>query len=71
MIIRLVHLKIVNEFEYLFFLYIVIVLEVEMTYFFSQVKLEKHASQKDYATGFGGKYGVQEDRKDKVRPKFW
>lgn len=28
-------------------------------------KLEKHASQKDYATGFGGKYGVQTDRQDK------
>ena len=27
--------------------------------------LNKHASQKDYATGFGGKYGVQ-DRQDKV-----
>merc|ERR1711973_247813 len=26
--------------------------------------LNKHASQKDYATGFGGKYGVQ-DRQDK------
>ena len=25
-----------------------------------------HASQKDYATGFGGKYGVQKDRIDKV-----
>ena len=31
-----------------------------------QAKLEKHASQKDYATGFGGKYGVQNERKDKV-----
>ena len=41
-----------------------------MTYFFSQVKLEKHVSQKDYATGFGGKYGVQEDRQDKVSPNF-
>lgn len=30
------------------------------------VKLEKHASQKDYSTGFGGKFGVQSDRKDKV-----
>lgn len=28
-------------------------------------KVEKHASQKDYATGFGGKYGVQTDRIDK------
>lgn len=27
--------------------------------------MEKHASQKDYAKGFGGKFGVQEDRKDK------
>ena len=33
----------------------------------SKVKLEKHASQKDYSTGFGGKYGVQEGSKDKVR----
>lgn len=70
MIIRLVHSKIVDRFEYTFLLCISIVLEEEMTYFYSQVKLEKHASQKDYATGFGGKYGVQEDRKDKVRPKF-
>lgn len=29
-------------------------------------KLEKHESQKDYATGFGGKFGVQTDRVDKV-----
>ncbi len=28
--------------------------------------LEKHGSQKDYATGFGGKYGVQKDHVDKV-----
>lgn len=28
-------------------------------------KVEKHASQKDYATGFGGKFGVQKDRMDK------
>ncbi|VDQ16786.1 unnamed protein product [Trichobilharzia regenti] len=27
---------------------------------------EKHSSQKDYSTGFGGKYGVQKDRQDKV-----
>lgn len=27
-------------------------------------KVEKHASQKDYSTGFGGKFGVQSDRKD-------
>lgn len=26
----------------------------------------KHASQTDYSTGFGGKYGVQSDRIDKV-----
>jgi len=25
-------------------------------------KVEKHASQKDYTTGFGGKYGIQKDR---------
>ena len=29
-------------------------------------KLEKHESQRDYSTGFGGKFGVQTDRKDKV-----
>ena len=29
-----------------------------------QAPLQKHSSQKDYATGFGGKYGVQNDRKD-------
>lgn len=28
-------------------------------------KIEKHASQKDYAAGFGGKFGVQKDRQDK------
>ncbi|KAF9797992.1 hypothetical protein SFRURICE_001186 [Spodoptera frugiperda] len=28
-------------------------------------KTEKHVSQKDYAQGFGGKYGVQADRMDK------
>lgn len=26
----------------------------------------KHASQTDYSSGFGGKYGVQSDRIDKV-----
>jgi hypothetical protein len=30
-------------------------------------KVEKHVSQRDYSTGFGGKYGVQTDRQDKVR----
>lgn len=30
-------------------------------------KVEKHVSQTDYAQGFGGKYGVQTDRVDKVR----
>lgn len=24
--------------------------------------VEKHSSQKDYSTGFGGKFGVQKDR---------
>lgn len=28
--------------------------------------VDKHASQKDYSRGFGGKYGVETDRKDKV-----
>lgn len=32
-----------------------------------QADLSKHASQTDAAKGFGGKYGVQQDRKDKVR----
>lgn len=27
--------------------------------------VEKHSSQMDYATGFGGKFGVQSDRVDK------
>ena len=39
-------------------------------------KVEKHVSQTDYAQGFGGKYGVQTDRVDKVskrpfRNKFY
>lgn len=28
-------------------------------------KVDKHASQKDYASGFGGKFGVQSDRQDR------
>ena len=28
-------------------------------------KVDKHASQRDYSTGFGGKFGVQTDRQDK------
>lgn len=28
-------------------------------------KIEKHVSQKDYTSGFGGKFGVQKDRQDK------
>ena len=28
-------------------------------------KIEKHGSQRDYSSGFGGKYGVQMDRQDK------
>ena len=31
-----------------------------------QADLAKHASQTDAAKGFGGKFGVQADRKDKV-----
>lgn len=27
-------------------------------------KVEKHGSQKDYSSGFGGKFGVQSDRQD-------
>jgi hypothetical protein len=30
-------------------------------------KVEKHESQRDYSTGFGGKFGVQSDRQDKVQ----
>lgn len=33
-------------------------------------KVEKHASQKDYAEGFGGKYGIQTDRVDKSAVGF-
>jgi hypothetical protein len=29
-------------------------------------KVEKHESQRDYSTGFGGRFGVQSDRQDKV-----
>ena len=32
-----------------------------------QADLSKHGSQTDAAKGFGGKFGVQSDRKDKVR----
>jgi hypothetical protein len=28
-------------------------------------KIEKHGSQRDYSSGFGGKYGIQVDRQDK------
>ena len=28
-------------------------------------KVDKHDSQKDYKTGFGGKFGVQKDHMDK------
>ena len=31
-----------------------------------QTELSKHGSQIDAAKGFGGKYGVQTDRQDKV-----
>ena len=31
-----------------------------------QAQLAKHASQTDAAKGFGGKYGVQKERVDKV-----
>lgn len=33
-------------------------------------KVEKHASQKDYSDGFGGKFGVQKDRVDKSAVGF-
>lgn len=33
-------------------------------------KVEKHASQKDYSDGFGGKFGVQTDRVDKSAMGF-
>ncbi|NXK98643.1 SRC8 protein, partial [Formicarius rufipectus] len=35
-----------------------------------QGKTEKHPSQKDYSSGFGGKYGVQADRVDKSAVGF-
>merc|ERR1739838_41537 len=35
-----------------------------------QEKLAKHASQKDYSQGFGGKYGVQKDSQDKSAGTF-
>ena len=28
-------------------------------------RVDKHSSQKDYASGFGGKFGVQSDRQDR------
>lgn len=31
-----------------------------------QGKTEKHESQKDYSKGFGGKYGIDKDKVDKV-----
>jgi cortactin len=33
-------------------------------------KVEKHSSQKDYSTGFGGKFGVQKERQDKSAVGF-
>lgn len=33
--------------------------------------VDKHVSQKDYSAGFGGKYGVQSDRIDKVCLKYF
>lgn len=33
-------------------------------------KVEKHASQKDYSGGFGGKFGIQTDRVDKSAVGF-
>ena len=35
-----------------------------------QADLAKHQSQTDAAKGFGGKYGVQSDRRDKVRDRI-
>lgn len=31
-----------------------------------QTELSKHGSQKDAAKGFGGKYGIEKDKQDKV-----
>ena len=31
-----------------------------------QAKLQQHESQTDHTKGFGGKFGVQQDRQDKV-----
>lgn len=33
-------------------------------------KVEKHASQKDYSSGFGGKFGVDKERMDKSAVGF-
>ena len=35
-----------------------------------QANLAKHGSQVDAAKGFGGKYGVQKERTDKVRGTY-
>lgn len=34
-------------------------------------EVEQHSSQKDASRGFGGKFGVQKDRVDKVRTHTW
>ena len=36
-----------------------------------QSELSKHQSQTDAAKGFGGRYGVQKERKDKVREPYF
>lgn len=33
-------------------------------------QVDKHSSQKDASKGFGGKYGVEKDRVDKVRAQL-
>ena len=35
-----------------------------------QAELSKHESQTDAAKGFGGKYGIQADRQDKVTSRM-
>lgn len=40
-------------------------MKIQLINSFVDKTVEKHSSQKDYATGFGGKFGVQSDRVDK------
>lgn len=48
-----------------FLLYIFLIILQSAVSWDHKEKIEKHTSQKDYSSGFGGKYGVQADRQDK------